>query len=282
MPSHIFTRLGFWKESIETNAKSAQAEPVPNAAVHPMDYQVYAYLQLGRDAAAKEVLERAVENPDRFYGGTLGYNFAAMPARFALERSAWRDAAALRIPVGALPYVEAITHFARAIGAARSGMVNAIQPEIDALAGLEAALRQANDGYWATIVGAQRLGASAWAARARGDDDAALRLAAEAAALEETVEKHPVTPGPIIPARELQGDLLLELNRPAEALLAYEATLVREPNRARTLYGAARAAAMAGDRDRARAHYTALAELMAEADASRPEPRAAREFLAGR
>jgi tetratricopeptide (TPR) repeat protein len=202
-----------------------------------------------------------------------------MPARYALERSAWTETAALRVPVGAAPNVEAITHFARAIGAARSGAVDAIQPEIEVLANLEARLLQANDSYWATIVGAQRLAASAWAAHARGDDPTALRLAAEASDLEETVEKHPVTPGPILPARELQGDLLLELRRPAEALRAYEATLVREPNRARTLYGAARAAEQAGDGGTARARYTALLELMSEADATRGEARAAREFL---
>src|SRR5690606_37663000 len=100
MPSHIFTRLGNWTESIETNARSARAEPDSNAAVHPMDYLVYAHLQLGQEAAARRVVERAVQNPDRFYGGLTGYNFTAMPARLALERDAWEEAAALRIPVG--------------------------------------------------------------------------------------------------------------------------------------------------------------------------------------
>jgi tetratricopeptide (TPR) repeat protein len=279
MPSHIFTRLGYWEESIETNRRSAEAEPVPDAAVHPMDYMVYAYLQLGRDAAAKEVVDRAVQNPDRYYGGVLGYNFAAMPARYALERNAWADAATLRIPVDASPYVEAITRFARAIGAARGGQAEAAPAEIEALARLEAALQSQGDAYWATIVGAQRIAASAWDAHARGDDAAALRLAEEAASLEETVEKHPVTPGPILPARELQGDLLLELDRPAEALIAYETTLVREPNRARTIYGAARAAELAGDRDKAGEHYDALLTLMSGADQSRPELAEARRFL---
>jgi tetratricopeptide (TPR) repeat protein len=279
MPSHIFTRLGYWDESIETNARSAQAEPEPNAAVHPMDYMVYAYLQQGRDAAAKEVVDRAVVNSDRYYGGALGYNFTAMPARYAVERGAWADAAALRLPVGALPHVEAITRFARAVGAARGGNAGSAQAEIDALAALESTLRGQNDSYWATVVGAQRLAAAAWAAHAGGDDAAAVRLGTEAADLEETVEKHPVTPGPILPARELLGDLLLELDRPAEALAAYEATLKREPNRARTLFGAARAAELTGDRQKARTHYTALLELMADADSDRAEPRAARDFL---
>ncbi|HUE97178.1 MAG TPA: hypothetical protein VMN39_10985 [Longimicrobiaceae bacterium] len=279
MPSHIFTRLGYWEESIETNRRSAAAEPVPDAAVHPMDYMVYAYLQLGRDAAAREVVDRAVQNPDRYYGGILGYNFAAMPARFALERDAWSDAADLRVPVGASPFVEAITRFARAVGAARSGRSAAIAPEVEALERLEGALKAQGDAYWATIVGAQRIAASAWEAHARGDDATALRLAEEAAALEETVEKHPVTPGPIVPARELLGDLLLEAGRPADALAAYEATLSREPNRARTLYGAARAAERAGNQARAREHYSAILSLMADADTGRPEPAAARAFL---
>ncbi|HSJ10593.1 MAG TPA: bacterial transcriptional activator domain-containing protein [Longimicrobiales bacterium] len=280
MPSHIFTRLGHWDASIETNARSAQAEPDPNAAVHPMDYMVYAYLQQGRDAAAHEVVQRAVQNSDRYYGGLLGYNFTAMPARYALERGAWAEAATLRMPVGALPYVEAVTRFARAVGAARSGQAGVAGAEVNGLGMLKAMLDEAGDSYWSTVVQAQRLAAWAWHARARGDDVEALRLAAEAAALEETVEKHPVTPGPILPARELYADLLLELGRADEALAAYEATLKREPGRARTLHGAARAAEQAGRSDVARAHYTALRDLMAKADPTRPEAVAARSFLA--
>lgn len=279
MPSHIFTRLGYWDDSIETNQRSAAAEPDPDAAVHPMDYMVYAYLQQGRDAAAKEVVDRAVQNSDRYYGGALGYNFAAMPARYALERGDWGAASELRLPVEALPHVEAITRFARAIGMVRNGEPGRSREEIDALTRLEEMLPGQNDTYWATIVGAQRLAASAWASHARGDAAEAIHIATEAAELEETVEKHPVTPGPILPARELLGDLLLELNRPEEALAAYENTLRREPNRARTLFGAAKAAEAAGAADRARLHYSALVELMSDADAERTEPQAARRFL---
>ena len=282
MPSHIFTRLGHWDESIETNARSAAAEPNPDAAVHPMDYLVYAYLQQGRDAEAKKVVDRAVELPDRFYGGVLGYNFAAMPARYALERDAWADAATLTVPTGGAPYVPAITRFARAIGAARSGNVAQSRAEIAALDSLRGALEQANDSYWATIVGAQKLAAAAWLARAEGRNDEAVRLAREAADLEETVEKHPVTPGPLLPARELEGDLLMELGRHADALRAYEKALEREPNRARTLHGAARAAASAGNDATARRRYTELAALMAKADASRAEKAAAARYLGTR
>jgi tetratricopeptide (TPR) repeat protein len=278
MPSHIFTRLGYWDESIEMNARSAQAEPVPDAAVHPMDYQVYAYLQQGRDAEAAAVVARAVDNPDRFYGGLLGYNFAAMPARFALERGQWADAAALRVPVGALPYVEAITRFARAVGAARSGNAAAAEAEVARLAELQAELA-GSDREWAARVEAQQLAAAAWAAFARGSRDEAVELARRAADVEQTVEKHPVTPGPLIPARELLADMLLEMGDAAAALAEYEKTLEREPRRARTLAGAARAAERAGAAETAARHYRELLEVMAQADPDRPEPAAARRFL---
>ena len=280
MPSHIFTRLGYWDESIETNRRSAAAEPDSNAAVHPNDYMVYAYLQQGRDAEASKVVARTKESADRFYGAILGYNAAAMQARYALERSAWKAAAALPVPEKAAPFVEAVTRFARAVGAARGGAPAQAREEVAALAALRDTLKARNDTYWATIVDAQRLAASAWIARAEGKTTEAVRLARAGAELEETVEKHPVTPGPLLPARELEGDLLLELGRPAEALRSYEMTLAREPRRARALYGAARAAERAGNRAVARARYEELIRLMDRADPSRPEPKAARAFLA--
>ena len=279
MPSHIFTRLGLWDESIETNRRSAAAEPDSNTAVHPNDYMVYAYLQQGRDADALAVVRRGREAADRYYGAILGFNAVAMPARYALERSAWQEAAALPLPRGSAAFVTAIARFARAVGAARGGDPAGAGAELRALADLRDTLRAHRDAYWATIVEAQRLAAQAWVARADGRDDEALGLARQAAELEATVEKHPVTPGPLLPARELEGDLLLELGRAAEAQRAYEATLTREPRRARALYGAARAAERAGDRESARKHYETLLELMAQADASRPEPAAARTFL---
>ena len=281
MPSHIFTRLGHWDESIETNRRSAAAEPDSNAAVHPNDYMVYAYLQQGRDAEARKVVARTQAAADRFYGAILGYNAIAMPARYALERSAWSDAAALPVPEGA-PFVVAVARFARAIGMARGGDPAGASAEVAALGALRDSLEAGRDSYWATIVGAQRLAASAWVAHAEGRSEDALRLAREAAELEETVEKHPVTPGPLLPARELQADLFMDLGRPADALVSYELTLDREPNRARTIYGAARAAEKSGDTATARARYEELSRLMEHADESRPEPKAARRFLAGR
>lgn len=279
MPSHIFTRLGYWEESIATNMRSAAAEPDPDAAVHPLDYMVYAYLQLGRDGAAGEVVGRARSISDRFYGGLLGYNYAAMQARYALERSRWDEAAAVPLPTGALPWVEAVSRFARALGAARSGQPDRARAELRALGDLHDRLERDGETYWATVVEAERLAAGAWLELAEGRHGDALRLAREAAELEGTVEKHPVTPGPLLPARELLGDLLMELGRPDEALEAYEATLAREPNRARAMFGAARAAEMAGDETRARQHFRELLELMKSADPDRPEPSAARRFL---
>ena len=279
MPSHIFTRLGYWDESIETNARSARAEPDSNAAVHPLDYMVYAYLQQGRDSEARRIVERVTRIDDSYYGGLLGYNFTAMPARFAVERNAWADAAALPLPVGATPYVEALTRFARAVGAARSGNVAAAEADVAALARLKDELDRAGDTYWATVVEAQRLAAASWVEHASGNDADAVRLAREGADLEESVEKHPVTPGPLLPARELEGDLLLELGRPGEALEAYTRTLEREPRRARAVFGAARAAEQAGDAAMARARYEELVELMAAGEPSRRELVAARRYL---
>jgi hypothetical protein len=280
MPSHIFTRLGLWEESIATNRRSANAEPDSNAAVHPNDYMVYAYLQQGRDAEAGRVVRRTEQAADRFYGAILGYNGIALQARYALERAAWTEAAAVPVPGKAAPYVRAVARFARAIGSARSGDAAAAHVEVEALGSLRDTLRTVGDTYWATIVEAQRLAARAWIAKAEGKADDALRLAREGADLEETVEKHPVTPGPLLPARELQGDLLMELGRHADALAAYEKTLEREPKRARALFGAARAAELSKNDAVAKARYAELLEVMAQADATRTEPTMAKAFLA--
>ncbi len=275
MPTHIFTRMGYWEESIELNARSAQAEPDPDAAVHPMDYMVYAYLQLGRDGDAADIVERARDIPHEFYGGLIGYNFAAMKARYALEREDWGEAVGLELPVDAPPYVEAVTRFARALGSARSGSPDAGRSELQAMDGLRDELTAVGDEYWATVVEAQRLAAEAWVTLAEGDEAGAVRLAQEGADLEGTVEKHPVTPGPLLPAMELLGDLLLELDRPQEALQAYEATLETERNRRRALFGAAQAAERAGDQEAADRHYADLLTLLEGADPDRPELQAA-------
>lgn len=283
MPSHVFTRLGMWDESIDSNRRAAEAEGTSPGRVHPMDYLVYAYLQQGRDQAAGEVARGlSALSSSAGYSPIVRYNHFAIPARLLLERGRWAEAAALPMPqeqVG--PEFLAVPRFTRAIGAARAGQPAAARTEAAELERLEAALRTRGDGYWPVIVRAQRLAVEAWIAHGEGRHAEADRLAAEAAALEETVEKHPVTPGPLLPARELQGDLLLVHGRPAEAQRAYEANLAREPNRARSLYGAALAAQRAGDRDAARTHFTALTRLMSAADPGRPELAEARAFLRG-
>jgi tetratricopeptide (TPR) repeat protein len=280
MPSHIFTRLGYWDESIKTNRRSADLEPTPGGKSHPMDYMVYAYLQQGRDDAALAVLKEIGGNTSGEYiAGTLGsYNALAMPARFALERDDWKAAASLKVTSTTLSAEAAVTHFAKGLGAARSGNVALGKEEVAALEKIVAGLTAQKDPYWPIVVDAQRLAVSAWIAHAEGRHADAVRLAGEAADKEELVEKHPVTPGPLIPARELFGDILMVHNQPAQALVAYEATLKREPNRTRTIVGAARAAKAAGKNDIAKKYYRSVIDIM-DPHAMRPELAEAKAFV---
>lgn len=291
MPSHIFTRLGMWDESIEANSTSAEAArqyelsegltEVSFDRAHAWDYLEYAYLQQGRDSAAHELVGevgRSRATPSI----ATDHAFAAIPARYALERNRWEDAAALEVrPSPGFLAGEAITHYARGIGAARSGRTDAAAEAVGALAVIRDTLRGRGDAYWADAVEAQRMALAGWIAHAEGRDEEALRLVADAAELEEHIDKHPVTPGPLLPARELEGDLLMELGRFADALRAYDAVLAREPHRARSLAGAGRAAEASGDTATARARYAELLEVMAKADTERPELRAARAFVGG-
>ncbi len=250
MPSHTFTRLGYWDESIKTNRRSADLEPTPGAKSHASDYMVYAYLQKGMDDAARAVFMDIGINPTGVSGTgavALGnYNAVAMPARYALERDDWAAAAELAVVEDQPAFVQAVSRFARALGHARLGHVAPARAEIEAMNKLVGVLTERKDPYWPIVVDAQRMAAEAWVLHAEGKHAEAMALAAQAADKEETVEKHPVTPGPLIPARELQGDILMVHKKPAEALAAYEATLKKEPNRLRTLAGAARAAGAAG------------------------------------
>jgi len=217
-----------------------------------------------------------------YISGALGsYNALAMPARYALERDDWKSAAALKITTDAVaPEAAAVTHFAKGLGATRAGDLALAKQEVEALAriatDLTAKLTAKKDAYWPIVGDAQRL--AAWIAHAEGRRTEALRLAREAADKEDRVEKHPVTPGPLIPARELLGDILMAHQMPAEALAAYEATLRREPNRARTLVGAARAARAARRMDEAKRYYRAMIDLRDPAS-KRPELREARTFV---
>ncbi len=286
MPSHIFTRVGAWEDSVAVNRRSAdvaKGDGNGNEAFHAADYMVYANLQLGRDQQARKVLDefnREVKtNPAIFVGP---YAAAAIPARIALERGDWSAASQLAQQGGQFAFVEAITTFSRALGAARKGDAAAAEQEAAKLEAQHKALVDAKNNYWATEVEVQRIAAAAWIARAKGQNDEALRLMRAAADMEDKSEKHIVTPGRVMPARELLGEMLLELKQPALALKEFEQSQVREPNRLRGYAGAAAAADAAGERDKARAHYAKLIELTREADTTLPEVTRAKTFLAAK
>jgi hypothetical protein len=296
MPSHIFTRLALWNESIESNLASRAAARARMARLHPgatsfedlhaQDYLAYAYLQGGQDAKARAVLDElsAVQKFDQEQFAAA-YALSAVPARYALERRQWAEAAALTarpatFPWTKFPNAEAVTWFARGIGAARSGDAAGARADVLKLASIQKALAEANNSYWAGQVEIQRTAAAAWLARAEKKDDEALTLMRTAADLEDKTEKHPVTPGSIVPARELLGELLLDLNRPADALREYEASLKIAPGRFNGIAGAARAAEMSGDRAKARALYASLVELGKASEPPRAELKSARAFMA--
>ena len=297
MPSHIFTRLGLWDDDIAANIRSAAAAKQSEEARHlggfwdqrghAWDYLVYAFLQEGRDKEAERIVHEAAAVTTGYPAGSLTneYALAAIPARFVLERGRWKEA--VRLAVRAAPEwraTEAITHYARAIGAARSGDTSAARVELSALAAIEGSEARAGGlhTYWSAQVKMQRLAAGAWLARATEDSAAAISLARAAADLEDVTQKHPVTPGAVLPARELLGDLLIELGHPQAAAHAYEAALAAQPGRARSLFGSARAAELSGDVATARTRYQALVDLMAKADGDWPELVLARRFLATR
>jgi len=279
MPSHIFTRVGAWQESAATNLRSrevARAGNEPDEAYHASDYMVYAYLQLARDPEARRAIDEAMKVQGITPRFVAPYAIAAMPARYVFERGAWSEAAALQPLGSSYPFVESITYFARSVGASRSGDLAAARQDAAQLQSLQAALVAAKNTYWANEVEVQRLAATAWIALREGKTDEALRLMRAAADLEDRSEKHIVTPGRIVPARELLGDMLLELKQPASALAEFEASQQREPNRFRNYAGSARAAEMAGDRVKAAAYSRKLLELAQGADSARPELATAR------
>ena len=286
MPSHIFTRVGAWEDSASTNKRSmdvARKGSEPDEAYHAADYMAYAFLQLGRDEEARKVTQEVMQvagmNPGRF---VAPYAVAAMPARLMVERGMWKEAAQLPVTPTTYPFVAAITHFARAIGAARSGDVAAAQKDAEQLATLHKALEIAKNTYWATEVEIQRLAVAGWIALAEGKSDDALKLMRASADLEDKNEKHIVTPGRILPARELLGDMLLELKQPRLALAEYETSQAREPNRFRNLYGATVAAGAAGDKATADKYYRQLVALAAKGDGTRPELARAKAVLASK
>jgi tetratricopeptide (TPR) repeat protein len=284
MPSHTFTRVGHWQESIDTNIASgaaARRESAVAEELHTMDYRIYAYLQTAQDREARRMLDALPEVEARFDPEALGsaapgsagvFALAAIPARYALERGAWADAAKLEPHPSKFPYTEALTYFARAIGAARIRDAATIRSSIEALQKIQEQLTQAKEGYWAQQAEIQRRAASAWLAFVERREADALADMRAAATIEDSTEKAAVTPGPLAPARELLGEMLLDLEKPAEARKEFEATLKKEPNRFRALYGAARASSLMGDRAAAGRYHAQLLKICERADnPGRPE-----------
>jgi tetratricopeptide (TPR) repeat protein len=281
MPSHIFTRVGYWQESIDSNTVSrrvAKEAKEPHEQLHAMDYQVYAYLQLGQKAKAviDEMMTVAGFTETYFVGP---YALAISPARYVVERGDWNAAAALSVRPSPLAHIQAITHFARALGAARSGNPEAAKADIVKLGELRDKLVAAKDGYWSGQVDIQSKVASAWVLDAEGKHDDALKAMSVAADAEDATEKHPVTPGVPKPARELYGVMLLERGMPKEALAAFEAVLKKEPNRLGAYVGAAQAAEKSGDNVKAREYYGKIVAIAGDADKTRTEVADARAFL---
>jgi hypothetical protein len=283
MPSHIFTRVGYWKESIAANLASARAAEASHEAgehLHADDYMVYAYLQLGQDQQARRVtdqIETITPSPDSFGGA---FSRAAAPARYVMERGDWNGAALLDIKPNNFPQVMAITYFARAIGAARSGNPSAARADADKLTEIRDQLRAAKNDYWAGQVDVQAQTANAWILCADAKYDDALAAMSAAADAEDRTEKAPVTPGPLMPARELYGFMLLDRGKPKEALAAFEATKAKEPNRFNGYVGAAKAAQALGDTAAAKVDYEKLLALASGSDSDRPTLAAARAFVA--
>ena len=278
MPSHTFTRVGDWQRSIEANIASAAAarRESPGAEeLHSADYRVYAYLQTGQDQAAARLLSEIPTLAARFDPNAVGsaappaagfYAMAAVPARYMLERGAWADAARLELRPSPVPFADAVTVFAKALGAARSGESAAARVGVEALAVLRDRLAERHEGYWSRQVEIQRRAALAWLHWSTGRTDEALTEMRAAAVSEDSTEKNAITPGPLAPARELLGEMLLAAKQPAAALAEFKATLGHEPNRFRTLAGAAKAAREAGNHTASLEYSRRLARLCSHAD----------------
>jgi tetratricopeptide (TPR) repeat protein len=286
MPSHTFTRVGMWQESVATNTRSADTADragEPGAVLHALDYMTYAYLQMGMDSQAKSALERALHlarpTAKSSAGAVNPFAAAAIPARYVLERQQWTAAAELPVVASPdAPHVEAMSRFARAIGAARGGNPAAAEPEIERLAALRERALALKDAYWAEIIDIQRRGADAWLLFARGKKNEAIEAMRAAADAEDATDKSAVTPGPLAPAREMLGFMLLEAGNAQEALVAFDAAIAKEPNRFLALYGAGRAAEKARETARAKRYYGQIATICKDAPAERPELAYARKM----
>jgi hypothetical protein len=294
MPSHTFTRLGYWQESIDRNvtaAVAARRQGQTAEELHASDYETYAYLQTGQDEAAARIVKSLPEMASRFDPKAVligagppaaGYfALAAIPARYALERQDWQQAETLAQSETPFPYADAMTWFARGVGAARLGHAAAANEAATALRQIQERLSKANERYWAQQVEIQATAVSAWSALAAGKNEEASRQMELAANMEDGTEKSVVTPGPLSPARELLGEMLLETNEPTKALVQFEATLKKEPRRFRSLYGAAHAAQLSGSSELSQKYFGELLAVCAHSDKpGRSEIKEARKALA--
>jgi hypothetical protein len=297
MPSHIFSTLGMWQDAIQADLASDAAAKAYAAAVNPgsvvnpaasaaryhsLDFLTNAYLQLAQDKRARAIVDErnsvAELSPDYRYSGHTA--FAAIPVRYAIERGAWAEAAALPVSRTPYPQAEAITWFGRALGAARSGDLADARRDIAEIARLRAELASAHDAYWMEQLDVQADAARAWVALGERRVDEAMASMRAAADREDRTEKNVAMENRLSPMRELLGELLLEANKPAEAQREFELSLTSVPNRFRSLAGAGRAAALAGHKAQARLHYEHLLLLARDADSARAPLKAAREFLA--
>lgn len=293
MPSHTFTRLGDWQESIDSNvaaAAAARREGQTAEELHASDYETYAYLQTGQDAAAAQIVNSLPEIATRFdpkavLGGAASpaagyFALAAIPARYALERQDWQQAERLALRDTPVPYADAMTWFARGLGAARLGHQAGATEAATALRRIQERLLRANEPYWARQVEIQATAVAAWSELAVGKKEEALRQMQSAAELEDGTEKSAVTPGPLSPAREQLGEMLLQMNEPTRALEQFEATLKKEPRRFRSLYGAAHAAQLSGSRDTSQRYFHELLTDCARSDKpARPELQEAQRLI---
>jgi len=265
MPSHIFTRLGLWNESVESNQaarRAAREHGDVGEELHAMDYLTYAYLQLGRnDDAAGVVADLRRMSGLQGQQFKVGYAATAMPVRLAVERRNWQDAAAIEPASNAPPEVNAVAIWARAIGFARLGRTKEASNELQRLRETERQLRNSRSDYWANQVAIQVSELDAWIALANGDGASAKRLMSAAADLEDSIEKMPLTPGPIIPAREQLGDLLLELKQPDPALKQFETSLQQSPGRRNALLGASKAAELSKNHQKSDLYAAELQKL---------------------
>ncbi len=290
MPSHIFTRLGAWRDSVESNRASAKSDAAKGwNALHAYDYMVYAHLQMNQDQAARQAMTEALALPKKEDHAASAYSYGAMPARLALERGLWAEAANLELSPSATsdypwkkyPYAEAVNAFARGIGAAKTKDSAKAMIEVKRLQQLRDDAAALKIAYWADQIDIQAQVVTGLAAIVDGRNDEGLAALKQAASREDATEKHVVTPGPIVPAREVLAGVLLDQGDAAGALAEFESVLKREPNRLRATIGAAQAAEKLGDQGKARAHYTKVIELTESADSARPEVLHARR-VAGR